>query len=204
MNRFYCLIFSCLIILTAVSCGNNLKPKEGKVYVQIDKGLLLPVPNSKDSTKFDYSRVKVTFESDGVYMRTKEMMENAMMCIEFKEPQYKTIFGIREYDTRIGLEFKDFEGGWNIYYAPYSAFKKYTPYWTWDVVKAIRYVYLPESYNPVVINLSDYENIDDYFKAKREAGFEYEVTIYRDYPDLEILNDPDFESVFNLFRAHMQ
>lgn len=204
MNRFCWLVFSCLITLTVFSCSNNLNPKEGKTYVQIEKGLLLPVPSAKDNTKFDYSQVKVTFESDGVYMRSKEMMRNAMMAIEFKEPQYKTIFGIREYDTKIGLEFKDLENGWNVYYAPYSEFKEYAPFWTWDDVRAIRYVYHPESYNPVFINLSDYENIDDYFKAKRDAGFEYEITIFKDYPDLKLLNDPDFESVFKLFRAHMQ
>ena len=48
----------------------------------------------------------------------------------------------------------------------------------------------------------DYETYEEYAKAQQELGFEYEITIYRDYPDLEILNDPDFESVFELFRAH--
>ena len=125
-----------------------------------------------------------------------------MMSVEFKEPQYKTTYGYREYNTRIGLDFKDHEAGWNVYYAPYSDFKKYTPYWTWDDVEGIRYVYQPESYDPVFISSSDFENLDDYSTAKREAGFEYEIMIYRDCPDFEILNDPDFESVFKLFRAH--
>ena len=49
---------------------------------------------------------------------------------------------------------------------------------------------------------SDYETYEEYFTAQQKLGFEYEITIYRDYPDLEILNDPDFESVFELFRAH--
>lgn len=205
MGHLLRLFFDCLIIFIFISCSSsNLKPKEGKEYVQIDKGLMLPVPSTKDSTKFDYTQVKVTFESDGVYMRTKEMMRNAMMSVEFKEPQYKTTFGSKEYNTRIGLNFKDTENGWNVYCAPYKDFKKYTPYWSWDDVKGIRYVYHPESYHPVFISSTDFENIDDYFKAKRDAGFEYEMTIYRDYPDLEILNDPDFESVFKLFRAHVQ
>ena len=43
---------------------------------------------------------------------------------------------------------------------------------------------------------------DDYLRALQEPGFEYEITIYRDYQNLEILNDPDFETVFELFRAH--
>ena len=204
MDRFSIFVFTCFIVLTSVSCGNSLKPKEGKVYVQIDKGLMLPVPNAKDSTKFDYSQVKVTFEFDGVYMRTKEMLRNAMMSVEFKEPQYQTTFGSKDYNTRIGLEFKDLANGWNVYYAPYSSFKKYTPYWTWDDVKGIRFVYQPESYQPIYISILDYDNIDDYFKAKNDAGFEYEITVYRDYPEIELLNDPDFESVFKLFRAHMQ
>ena len=67
---------------------------------------------------------------------------------------------------------------------------------------ALILVYHPESYKPVFISPLDYETYEEYAKAQQELGFEYEITIYRDYPDLEILNDPDFESVFELFRAH--
>ena len=81
-------------------------------------------------------------------------------------------------------------------------FRKYTPYWTWEDVQGLRFVYHPESYKPVFISPLDYETYDEYAKAQQELGFEYEITIYRDYPGLEILNDPDFESVFELFRAH--
>ena len=204
MRRFLFFFLCIAASFIVFSCGNNLKPKEGRKYVQIDKGLMLPVPSAKDTTQFDYSQVKVTFETDGVYLRSKEMMSNVMMSVEFKEPQYKTTFGTKEYNTRIGLEFKDLVDGWNVYYAPYSQFKKYTPYWTWDDVKGIRFVYEPESFNLVILNPSDFENIDDYIKAERELGFQYEITIYRDYPDVEMLNDPDFESVFKLFKAHMQ
>lgn len=204
MKRIVYLFLSLVFAAAFNSCGNSLTPKEGKEYVQIDKGLMLPVPSAKDSTQFDFSKVKVTFETDGVYLRAKEMMRNAMMSVEFKEPQYKTTFGSKEYNTRIGLEFKDLVDGWNVYFAPYSEFKKYTPYWTWDDVKGIRYVYQPESFKRVFLSPSDFETIDDYFKAQRELGFQYEITIYRDYPELEMLNDPDFESVFKLFRAHMQ
>lgn len=203
MRLFRAVLMILLSVYASISCANHLKPKEGREYVQIDKGLMLPVPSAKDSTKYDFSKVKVTFEADGVYMRTAEMMRNAMMCVEFKTPQYKTIFGSKEYSTRIGLEFKDMEGKWNVYYAPYSAFKKYSPYWTWDDVESIRFVYQPESFKRVFLSMSDFENIEDYFKAERELGFQYEITIYRDCANLEMLNDPDFESVFKLFRAHM-
>lgn len=193
-----------LSVFTIVSCNNSLKPKEGRNYVQIDKGLMLPVPCKNDSTIFDYSKVKVTFEFDGVYMRTKEIMQNAMMSVEFKTPQYKTTFGSRDYSTRIGLEFKDTDGNWYVYYAPYSDFRKYSPYWTWDDVEGIRFVYQPESYKSVYLDISDFESLDDYFKAKRKLGFEYEIIIYKDFSNLEMLNDPDFESVFKLFRAHIK
>ena len=69
-------------------------------------------------------------------------------------------------------------------------------------MKGLRFVYHPESYKPVFLDPSDYETYEEYFTAQQKLGFEYEITIYRDYPDLEILNDPDFESVFELFRAH--
>lgn len=203
MNRLV-LISVTILMSLCMSCSNNPKPKEGNQYVKIDKGLMLPVPNIKDSTKFDFTKVKVTFESDGVYMRTAELMRNAMMSVEFKTPQYKTTFGSKESNTRIGLEFKDEEQGWNIYYAPYSDFKKYTPYWTWDDVEGIRFVYHPESYHSVFLSMNDFETIDEYFEADRKLGFKYEVTIYRDWENMELANDPDFDSVFKLFKAHMQ
>ena len=191
-----------ILLFIGLSCTNNPQPEEGKEYVKIEKGVLLPVPDVDDSTKFDYTKVKVTFESDGIYMRTKELMRNAMISVEFKTPQYKTTFGSKEYNTRIGLDFKDMVDGMYIYFAPYADFRKYTPYWTWDDVKGVRFVYHPESYKIVFLNPSDYETYDDYAKALQELGFDYEITIYRDFPDLEILNDPDFDSVFGLFRAH--
>ena len=135
-------------------------------------------------------------------MHTNELMRNAMLSVEFKTPQYKTTFGSKEYNSRVGLDFKDMHDGTYVYFAPYSDFRKYTPYWTWDDVKGLRFVYHPESYKPVFISPLDYETYDEYAKAQQELGFEYEITIYRDYPDLEILNDPDFESTFELFRAH--
>lgn len=189
------------MLFLAISCANNPQPEEGKEYVKIEKGLLLPVPDASDSTKFDYTKVKVNFESDGVYMRSKEIMRNAMMSIEFKTPQYKTTFGLKEYNTRIGLDFKDMVAGMYVYFAPYSDFREYTPYWVWDDVEGIRFVYHPQTYEPVFISPSDYETLDEYFKAKEEAGFKYEITIYR-ASGSEILNDSDFDSVFELFRAH--
>ena len=196
------LIATLTLLFIAISCSNNPQPEEGKEYIKINKGLSLPFPDTNDSTKFDYRKVKVTFESDGVYMHTHEMMKNIMMCIEFKTPQYKTIFHNKEYNNKVGLDFKDKVNESYVYFAPYSQFRKYVPYWTWDDVESIRFVYHPESYTYKRIKLSDYEKSDDYLRALQEPGFEYEITIYRDYQNLEILNDPDFETVFELFRAH--
>ena len=202
MKRTLSFLIASSLLLLGISCNNNPQPEEGKKYVKVEKGILLPVPNANDSTKFDYTKVKVTFESDGVYMYTNELMRNAMLSVEFKTPQYKTTFGSKEYNSRVGLDFKDMHDGTYVYFAPYSDFRKYTPDWTWDDVKGLRFVYHPESYKPVFISPLDYETYDEYAKAQQELGFEYEITIYRDYPDLEIQNDPDFESTFELFRAH--
>ena len=202
MKRTLSFILASSLLLLGISCNNSPQPEEGKEYVKVEKGILLPVPDVNDSTKFDYTKVKVTFESDGVYMYTKELMRNAMLSVEFKTPQYKTTFGSKEYNSRVGLDFKDMHEATYVYFTPYSDFRKYTPYWTWDDVKGLRFVYHPESYKPVFISPLDYETYEEYAKAQQELGFEYEITIYRDYPDLEILNDPDFESVFELFRAH--
>ena len=202
MTHYSKLLVALTFLFISVSCSNNPQPEEGKEYIKIEKGLSLPFPDAKDSTKFDYTKVKVIFESDGVHMYAHEMMKNVMMCVQYKTPQYKTILHNKEYNNNVGLDFKDKVNDSYVYYAPYSQFRKYVPYWTWDDVKAIRFVYHPESYTYKYINMSDYENIDDYFKAQAELGFEYEISIYRDYPDMEILNDPDFDSVFELFRAH--
>ena len=202
MKYFIKFVVASSLLFICLSCNNNPQPEEGKEYVKVEKGILLPVPDANDSTKFDYTKVKVTFESDGVYMHTNELMRNAMLSVEFKTPQYKTTFGSKEYNSRVGLDFKDMHDGTYIYFAPYSDFRKYTPDWTWDNVKGLRFVYHPESYKPVFISPLDYETYDEYAKAQQELGFEYEITIYRDYPDLEILNDPDFDSTFELFRAH--
>ena len=127
-----------------------------------------------------------------------------MMCVEFITPQYtqyNKTFIIKD-DTRIGLNFKDMKGKWYVYYAPYTDFRKFTPYWTWNDVEGIRFVYQPESFHKIILRSSDFDSIDDYLKAEKELGFQYEITIYRNLADFEILNDPDFESVFKLFRAH--
>lgn len=189
-------------LLMAFSCSNALQPKEGKHYIQTEKGLLLPVPNAKNKENFDYDKVKVTFESDGVYMRTKELLGNVMMCLLFNTPQYKTILGNKEYRTNIVLEFKDFSDGWNVYCTPYSEFRHYTPFWTWDDVEAIRFLYEPESYDHKPLFPMDFESTEDYMEAVREAGFNYDVTIYGNSTSLPELNDPDFNDVFKLFKAH--
>lgn len=204
MNPWSKLLVALTLLVIAISCNNSPQPEEGKEYIKIEKGVSLPFPDANDSTKFDYTKVKVTFESDGVYMHAHEMMKNVMMCIQYKTPQYKTILHNKEYNNNVGLNFKDKVGESYVYYTTYTQFRKYVPYWMWDDIKAIRFVYHPESYTYRYLNISDYENIDDYFKTKQELGFEYEITIYRDYPEAEILNDSDFESVFELFRAHTQ
>jgi len=204
MKRLFSIIAGLAVILSTFSCNTASRPKEGKQYIQIDKGLTLPVPNPKDSTRFDYKKVKVTFEADGVYLRTKEILGNAMMSVLFTTPQYKTILGNKEYRTNIGLEFKDFVDGWNIYHAPYSDFKKYTPYWTWDDVEAIRFLYEPESFENESLNPMNYENAEDFLEALQKVGFTYDVTIYGNCTDNPALNDPDFNDVFKLFRAHTQ
>ncbi len=201
MNRICSLLLVVIVLPIVFSCTNGPQPKEGKEYVKIDKGLLLPVP-SKNKSQFDYSRIKVTFEADGVYMRSRDMLKNAMMSISFKTPQLKPYLGHEEYKTRIGLEFKDSVDGWNIYNAPYSDFKKYTPYWTWDDVESIEFLYIPEGITP--IDMLDFEDVEDFVKAKQEGGFEYEVTIYRDCIDYPIFNDSDFDEVFKLFKAHIK
>ena len=89
------------LLFLAISCRNNPQPEEGKEYVKVEKGILLPVPDENDSTKFNYTKVKVTFESDGVYMFTKELMRNAMLSVEFKTPQYKTTFGSKDGSSKI-------------------------------------------------------------------------------------------------------
>lgn len=202
MKSLFSFLISSSLLLLGISCNNNPQPEEGKEYVKVKKGILLPVPDANDSTKFDYTKVKVTFESDGVYMHTNELMRNAMLSVEFKTPQYKATLESTEYNSKVGLEFNDMHDGIYVYFAPYSDFRKYTPYWTWDDVEGLRFVYHPESYKPVFISLLDYETYDEYAKARQELGFEYEITIYRDFPNLRILNDPDFESVFKIFRAH--
>lgn len=201
MKNIRHILLAISLLFFAMSCGNNPQPEDGKEYVKIEKGLLLPVPDENDSTKFDYTKIEVNFESDGVYVRSKELLSNAMMSVNFKTPQYKTIFGAKEFNTKIGLNFKDLIDEAYIYFADYSDFRKYTPYWTWDDVESVRFVYHPQTYDPVFISLSDYETYEEYEKALQDVGFEYEVTIYRN-SDIDILNDPDFDSVFKLFRAH--
>ena len=195
------------IVLLAVlcgACGNNPQPEEGKLYVQTDKGLLLPVPGSKDKKQLDYTTVKVTFESDGVYMRTKQMLDNAMVRIEFKEPQFKPAFGHNEYNVRVGLKLVDSKDGWNIYKTEYPEFRKYAPYWTWEDVEGVSFLYLPEGANPEDIDPSDFETPEAFREAYFEKGFDYTITIYRDAKYTEELNDPKFDEVFKLFKAHTQ
>ena len=102
MKPLFSFLISFSILLLGISCNNNPQPEEGKEYVKVEKGILLPVPDANDSTKFDYTKVKVTFESDGVYMHTNELMRNAMLSVEFKTPQYKTTFGSKEYNSSLG------------------------------------------------------------------------------------------------------
>ena len=59
MKPLFSFLISFSILLLGISCNNNPQPEEGKEYVKVEKGILLPVPNANNSTKFDYTKVKV-------------------------------------------------------------------------------------------------------------------------------------------------
>ena len=107
MKHYSKLLVALTFLFISVSCSDNPQPEEGKEYIKIEKGLSLPFPDAKDSTKFDYTKVKVIFESDGVYMYAHKMMKNVMVCVQYKTPQYKTILHNKEYNNNVGLDFKD-------------------------------------------------------------------------------------------------
>ena len=202
MRRIIIIITAIITVVLLYSCDNNPKPAEGKFYVKADKGLLLPAPSEKGSSKFDYKQYKVSFESDGVYLRSKKFLKNPMISIVFTEPQFKPVLGHSEPRVNIGLNFNDEQSGWKVYKAEYGEFRKYAPFWTWEEVESIVFRYEPEGYEHQEINLLDYENIEDFKSDYMAKGFDYTCIIYRQAKDMIKLNDPDFDEVFQLFRAY--
>lgn len=205
--RLASIIFALPLVLgTILCCENNPQPDAGKMYIKTDKGLNLPTPNPKDSSKFVYTNISVSFESDGVYLKAKEMLRNCLMCVLFDSPQQWSILSGGLSRTNVELSFKDEVKGWYVYMAPYEDFHEYARHWTWSNVDAIRFLYEPESLKQIVLSFDDYNSIEEYYAALREKRgpyyFDYDVTIYRRCEDAPALIDSDFDEVFKLFRAH--
>lgn len=148
MKRIIYFIIGLAAVIALSSCGNGSpKPKGDKKYIKTENGLMLPAPDAKDTSKFDYTRVLLAFEADGVCLKSMDQLESAMMTLQFSKPQlYKGIPGIEQHSTTVKFTAKGAQEGWNVYYIAYPSFREFIPGWTWNDVNMISIIYATDTY----------------------------------------------------------
>lgn len=172
MKRIIYFIIGLAAVIALSSCGSNgPKPKGDNKYIQTENGLMLPSPNAKDASKYDYNKVLLTFEADGVCLKSVYELTSAMMTLQFIKPQlFKGIPGIEQHSTTVQFTANGAQDGWNIYYIAYPSFREFIPGWTWNDINLISIIYDADSFK---IHSEHKKYIDPDFDANFRLFKEY-------------------------------
>jgi|GEM_PF-2107837 len=114
------LVILAAVAMVAASCGPKTVKAEFGKFVPLQDGVILPIAKGNDMKHVDYS-IRLTFEEDGVYLRSPEMLATSYISMAYDYIDEEGNQKGRDMNEN-DLDFMDKIGGEYVYYLPYGWF----------------------------------------------------------------------------------